>query len=84
MDETQLRERIRRLHETGEVPCDNPPDKVWAGRGTGDLCVLCIEPIASTETEFEVELSPTKTIFRLHRQCYYRWLEECGAIVAQG
>ena len=79
MDDVEVRSRIRKLHDAGEVPCDNTSGEVWAGRGNGERCVLCVEPIASTETEFEVELSSGR-IFRVHRRCYNLWLEECGSL----
>jgi hypothetical protein len=83
MEEAQIRQRVRRLHETGEVPCDNVDGKLWAGRGSGDLCALCIEPIAPTEIEFEVELS-SGAVLRVHRRCHQLWEEECGAVVRGG
>jgi hypothetical protein len=79
MNESALRARIRRLNETGEIPCDEVPDRLWAGPGTGDTCAACTERIATDETEFEVDLSSGSTL-RLHRRCYTLWLDECGAL----
>lgn len=79
MNESAVRARIRRLNETGEIPCDELPERLWAGPGTGDTCAVCTEHIANEETEFEVDLSSGLTL-RLHRRCYTLWLEECGAL----
>jgi hypothetical protein len=82
MNESAVRARIRRLNETGEIPCDEP-ERLWAGPGTGNTCVVCTEPISTQETEFEVDLSSGLTL-RLHRRCYSLWLEECGALDGKG
>ena len=79
MNELAVRARIRRLNETGEIPCDERPEQLWAGPGTGDTCAVCTEPISPDETEFEVDLSSGLAL-RLHRRCYTLWLEECGAL----
>ena len=81
MNELQLRARIRLLNETGEIPCDEVDGKLWAGLGTGSRCGICTESIEPTEAEFEVDLS-SGTRLRVHRRCYYLWLEECGSVSA--
>jgi hypothetical protein len=79
MKESEVRARIRRLYETGEIPCDEGPERLWAGPGTGDTCAVCTERISTVETEFEVDLASGVTL-RLHRRCYALWLDECGAL----
>ena len=79
MNEAAVRDRIRRLNETGEIPCEEAPDRLWAGPGSGDTCAVCMEDISAQETEFEVDLS-SGTTMRLHRRCYTLWLEECGEL----
>jgi hypothetical protein len=76
MDTRLLRDRIRRLLDSRELPCE--PDRAWAGRGGhGTHCVACGEPIASSDVEFEVELLSGGPVLRLHRLCYAIWREEC-------
>jgi hypothetical protein len=76
METRLLRERIRRLLASGELPCDQ--ERAWAGRGgLGTHCVACAEPIPPTEIEFEVELRSGGPVLRLHRLCYLVWREEC-------
>ena len=79
MEEFAIRLRVRRLLESGEVPCDEP-GKTWAGRGSGTHCAACGEPIRATEIEFEAEL-PSGVLLRLHRTCHAVWREECAALM---
>jgi len=81
MEELTLRLRIRRLVESGEVPCDEP-GKVWAGRGSGTHCAACGETITPLEIEFEAELSSGITL-RLHRLCHEVWREECESLALE-
>ena len=74
MDEVGVRARVRILITTGALPCE--PGKTWAGRGVGDTCVACGEPIAATDIEFEVDVRPGLSV-RLHRRCHTIWKEEC-------
>jgi len=80
MEEITLRLRVRRLVESGEVPCDEP-GKTWAGRGNGTHCAACGEPITPMEIEFEAEL-PSGVTLRLHRLCHDVWREECESLTA--
>jgi hypothetical protein len=43
--------------------------------------LICTDSIAAIETEFEVDLS-SGTRLRVHRRCYYLWLEECSSLSA--
>ena len=75
-----IRQRIRHMLESGEIPCTES-DKVWAGRGSGSHCAACTEPIAVTEVEFEVDL-PSGPRLRLHPACHAIWREECEPLNA--
>jgi hypothetical protein len=81
MEEITLRLRVRRLVQSGEVPCEEP-GKTWAGRGNGTHCAACGEPIGPSEIEFEAELLSGATL-RLHRVCHDVWREECEAQTAR-
>ena len=74
MDLAFIRARVRQLIETGTLPCET--GKTWAGRGVGDTCVACTEPISATEIEFEVDLASGETV-RLHSRCHEIWTQEC-------
>jgi hypothetical protein len=77
MDEQVLRKRIRRMIDLDEVPCDEP-EELWAGRGAGERCAVCQEPIPGTTLEYEVDVAGRS--LRLHRQCYELWRQECEAL----
>ena len=49
------------------------PSKVWAGKGTGHVCIICEISIAASEVENEV-VGPT-TVWS-HLPCYSIWREE--------
>ena len=50
------------------------PSKVWAGPGTGRICVVCNAPISAADMETEMILGPV-TIWA-HWICYMVWREE--------
>jgi hypothetical protein len=62
------------MAERGQIPCEEP-ETLWAGKGSGDFCLACAQPIAATEIEYEVEFA--SATYRLHRPCYTIWVEEC-------
>ena len=70
MDPASIRVRIRQMVERGQIPCEEP-ETLWAGKGTGDSCLACGQPIATTEVEYEVEFAAAT--YRLHRPCYMIW-----------
>ncbi len=79
MENASIRVRVRRMLETGALPCDEH-GKVWAGRGVGTHCAACGEAIAATDIEFEVELASGAAL-RLHRLCHEIWREECDTLL---
>ncbi|MGH7278757.1 MAG: hypothetical protein ACREJG_08720 [Candidatus Rokuibacteriota bacterium] len=82
MEDGEVRDRIRRMLETGDLPCEDR-QATWAGDGEGQQCAACAAPIAATEIEFEVILS-SGTVIRLHRLCHGIWLEECEPLTRRG
>jgi hypothetical protein len=80
MEDISLRARVRRMVQTGEMPCDEA-GKIWAGRGVGTHCAACGLPITPTEIEFEVTLTSGAEL-RLHRACHDVWREECEELTA--
>ncbi len=53
------------------------PREVWAGHGSGHVCVVCGKPISSAEVENEI-VGPTT--FRAHVACYSIWQQESDAL----
>jgi hypothetical protein len=56
VDPTSIRARIRGLLDSRAIPCEEP-ETLWAGGGTGGLCLACSQPIATTDVEYEVEFA---------------------------
>jgi hypothetical protein len=65
---------IRAKLASGELP-RTKPEKVWAGKGTDQLCVACGTRIAADEVECEVDLPGAATL-RFHRPCLLIWDQE--------
>jgi hypothetical protein len=53
------------------------PREVWAGHGSGHVCVVCGRPISSAEVENEIA-GPTTV--RAHVACYSIWQQESDAL----
>ena len=51
--------------------------EVWAGHGSGHVCVVCGKPISSAEVENEI-VGPTTV--RAHVACYSIWQQESDAL----
>ena len=66
---------IRAKIEAGALPHPSEAQAgLWAGKGNGQCCSACDQPIEAGETEFEIEV-PTSRTFRFHRQCFKAWQE---------
>ena len=50
--ERALLRSVQERLECGALP--SAPDKVWAGKGTGQICIICTKTICSDEIENEV------------------------------
>ena len=81
MEDITLRARVRRMVETGEMPCEET-GKIWAGRGVGTHCAACGYAITPSEVEFEITLTSGVEL-RLHRGCHDVWREECEELSAR-
>lgn len=72
MEEATLRRSVRQKIEDGMLPRQDPA-RTWAGPGLGQPCVVCEEPIARTETEYELQFAPDLRSLRFHRLCQAAW-----------
>lgn len=70
-----LRVRIRAALARGALP-PLPGPRSWVGRGNGDPCAGCGEPLRSTEMEHEVEVPGQPEPVRVHVKCYLVWKAE--------
>ena len=69
-----LREQVRKRLQTGNLPV--PTAAVWAGTGTGKLCVICRAFIFVTDVEYEVASNGEG--LSAHLPCFFLWREEAG------
>ncbi len=56
------------------LPAEIPPN-VWAGRGHGEPCSLCGQPVDPGEIEYELRLADERW-FRFHLRCHAMWQME--------
>jgi hypothetical protein len=72
---------LRREVETGAEPLENPERiTVLAGRGTGQACAHCGQPILGSEIEYElaaqeqsIDSGSERGVVRVHLRCHDAW-----------
>jgi hypothetical protein len=72
---TTIAAMIRKKLDAGTLPL-NSPAKLWAGLGSGRLCVACEHQIQSSQAEYELEYDDDRPIPRFHAACHALWEEE--------
>jgi len=78
MDTDTVRARVRRMLETGALPCDEPArSRPVAGSAPTVRPAASRSPV--TDIEFEVDLASGTTL-RLQRLCHEVWREECDTL----
>jgi hypothetical protein len=75
----ELRDRAREEIRNGRLP-DSPPASIWAGPGSGLPCVVCGDPIAPAQVEYEVSGPSSTDSFRFHLPCHTQWQIECDVL----
>jgi hypothetical protein len=63
---------IRAKLASGGLPSAKP-EKVWAGKGTGQLCTACGLAISADDFEYEVDFPGARAAMRLHQRCLTAW-----------
>jgi hypothetical protein len=63
---------IRAKLASGELPSAKP-EKVWAGKGTGQPCGACGVHITAADLEYELDFPGAPTAGRLHHACLIIW-----------
>jgi hypothetical protein len=92
MDEEAIRDKIRQQLQAGVLPQHLPPAEpteadqrtspvpaIRTGRGTGEPCSACEEPIAPG-APLEECAYPSGQVLRFHGLCYKYWNEEREAM----
>jgi hypothetical protein len=75
----ELRKLARERIRSGHLPCTESP-RIWAGRGSGESCAVCVDTITSLQTAYEVEVREEEIAVRsifFHRLCHSAWQLEC-------
>jgi len=75
-DAAALLERARRAIADRELP-PGASSRVWGGRGSGQPCSLCGQPIGFNDVEIELEGVEAAASVRFHSKCHLLWLEAC-------
>ena len=60
-----IADMIRKKLGAGTLPL-NSPMKLWAGQGSGQMCVACEQPIHNSQTEYELEYDDDRAVPRFH------------------
>jgi hypothetical protein len=80
MTPSKLNALVKEKINNGMLPsCE--PARLWAGPGSGELCVVCDTQIKREQMEFEVE-APARTrssgkALRFHSRCHTAWSHQC-------
>jgi hypothetical protein len=68
-----LRQMAREAIDAGELP-RRRPDRMWGGRGTGDLCSVCGVAVRREEAEIELEFDGNaQHALHVHVPCLAAW-----------
>lgn len=71
LDERALHTLAKERISTGALP-RAVGESIWAGPGTGRVCVLCNKPIGSEQIEYEIQQLGGPS-FRFHIRCHAIW-----------
>ena len=77
MRDTALRLRVRERNEDGRLPV-MVPESIFAGYGSGHVCVACDQPITSTQVEYELDDYRDGARLSFHVGCHAVWQIECA------
>jgi hypothetical protein len=72
MDRSNLRNVIVRKLDDGALPAE-PPNKIYAGHGSGATCDACGDPIQPAQVEYELNYPDELRTFPLHLSCAGLW-----------
>ena len=76
MDEHSIRERLRRLIRDRQLACEKQ-ERLWAGKGERKPCAACLQPIATTDIEYEIDLDGAGVRLTFHPSCHLLWQQVC-------
>lgn len=81
VDESDLRERARRLLISGRLPSSEPATS-WAGSGRGEPCCVCQMLVRPDEIAFDLSFRSLEREVELHMhsRCRIAWEQAAGLI----
>jgi hypothetical protein len=72
LSEADLRTHIRGKLEAGALPFRAANQKLYGGRGGGQLCDCCGRAVCTHDVLYEVE-SPGRALLAMHLRCFDAW-----------
>jgi hypothetical protein len=58
--------------------------RIWGGRGSGQCCSLCGEPIGSDDVEIELDTAVEGNAgVRFHARCHSLWQQVCRRLTGR-
>ena len=75
--DVELRLRARQEIEKGRLP-GSTALSLWGGRGSGQACTVCGDPIEADQVEYEIADACGGEVFRFHLPCHAAWQFECA------
>lgn len=74
IDDSELRDRARRLLASGRLPFSDPAAS-WAGSGRGEPCCVCRVLVRSDEIGFDLSFRmPQREVeLHMHSRCRIAW-----------
>ena len=76
LPDDELRSLARQRIDKGQLPLALT-GQLYAGRGSGQRCVLCAQKIAPEHVEFEIDLASEARTLLFHLRCHNTWQLEC-------
>jgi hypothetical protein len=76
LQDPTLRLHVRQLIENGQLPAVLS-ERIFAGYGSGRVCVACDRAITASQIEYEVEDSSQDRRLIFHMGCHVVWQLEC-------
>jgi len=79
LEDTALRLRVRELLKDGRLPL-MVPMRVDGSYGCGQSCLVCDQPITSTDVQYEVDDYRNGKRLYFHLICHVVWQTECVGV----
>jgi hypothetical protein len=78
--QADLRAHIRWLLRTGALPRRSADQKLYGGRGAGQICACCSRDVGAVDVLYEVELPEHSLPLPMHLHCLEVWERESASV----